>query len=293
MNNISAKSLSKKYIEVLGKKMAYCEIGEGDPIIFQHGNPTSSYLWRNVMPHLENKGRCIAIDLIGMGDSEKLDDEGENTYAYHVHKKYFDACLQALNVSNNVTLVIHDWGSALGFNWAQENPDKLKGICYMEGIVTPLTWDDWNPDGQGIFQGFRSDAGEDLILKKNLFIEAVLPASIIRKLSDEEMNEYRRPFIEEIARRPTLDWPRHIPINDEPPEMVSIVSSYEQWMSENDIPKLFINAEPGTILVGRQRECCRKWKNQQEITVKGSHFIQEDSPHEIGEAINTWMDELA
>ena len=273
--------------------MAYCEIGEGDPIIFQHGNPTSSYLWRNVMPHLENKGRCIAIDLIGMGDSEKLDDEGENTYAYHVHKKYFDACLKALNVSNNVTLVIHDWGSALGFNWAQENPDKLKGICYMEGIVTPLTWDDWNPDGQGIFQGFRSDAGEDLILKKNLFIEAVLPASIIRKLSDEEMNEYRRPFIEEIARRPTLDWPRHIPINDEPPEMVSIVSSYEQWMSENDIPKLFINAEPGTILVGRQRECCRKWKNQQEITVTGSHFIQEDSPHEIGEAINTWMNELA
>ena len=293
MNNISAKSLSKKYIEVLGKKMAYCEIGEGDPIIFQHGNPTSSYLWRNVMPHLENKGRCIAIDLIGMGDSDKLDDEGENTYSYHVHKKYFDACLQALNVSNKVTLVIHDWGSALGFNWAQDNPDKLKGICYMEGIVTPLTWDDWNPDGQGIFQGFRSDAGEDLILKKNLFIEAVLPASIIRKLSDEEMNEYRRPFIKEIARRPTLDWPRHIPINDEPPEMVSIVSSYEQWMSENDIPKLFINAEPGTILVGRQRECCRKWKNQQEITVTGSHFIQEDSPHEIGEAINTWMNELA
>ena len=245
------------------------------------------------MPHLENKGRCIAIDLIGMGDSDKLDDEGENTYSYHVHKKYFDACLQALNVSNNVTLVIHDWGSALGFNWAQDNPDKLKGICYMEGIVTPLTWDDWNSDGQGIFQGFRSDAGEDLILKKNLFIEAVLPASIIRKLSDEEMNEYRRPFIEEIARRPTLDWPRHIPINNEPPEMDSIVSSYEQWMSENDIPKLFINAEPGTILVGRQRDCCRRWKNQQEITVKGSHFIQEDSPHEIGEAINTWMDELA
>ena len=293
MNNISAKSLSKKYIEVLGKKMAYCEIGEGDPIIFQHGNPTSSYLWRNVMPHLKNKGRCIAIDLIGMGDSEKLNDEGENTYSYHVHKKYFDACLQALNVSNKVTLVIHDWGSALGFNWAQDNPDKLKGICYMEGIVTPLTRGDWNPDGQGIFQGFRSDAGEDLILKKNLFIEAVLPASIIRKLTDEEMNEYRRPFIEEIARRPTLDWPRHIPINDEPPEMVSIVSSYEQWMSENDIPKLFINAEPGTILVGRQRESCRKWKNQQEITVTGSHFIQEDSPHEIGEAINTWMDELA
>lgn len=290
MKNLSSKSLPKKYIEVLGKKMAYCEIGEGDPIIFQHGNPTSSYLWRNVMPHLENKGRCIAIDLIGMGDSEKLDDEGENTYSYHVHKKYFDRCLEELEINQNVTLVIHDWGSALGFHWAQENKEKVKGICYMEGIVTPLTWDDWNQDGRGIFQGFRSDAGEEMIMKKNLFIEAVLPASIIRNLSDEEMNEYRRPFQEAIARRPTLDWPRHIPINDEPPEMVKIVSSYEKWMSENDLPKLFINAEPGTILVGRQREICRKWKNQIEITVKGAHFIQEDSPNEIGRAINEWLE---
>jgi len=290
MKNLSSKSLPKKYIEVLGKKMAYCEIGEGDPIIFQHGNPTSSYLWRNVMPHLENKGRCIAIDLIGMGDSEKLDDEGENTYSYHVHKKYFDRCLEELEINQNVTLVIHDWGSALGFHWAQENKEKVKGICYMEGIVTPLTWDDWNQDGRGIFQGFRSDAGEEMILKKNLFIEAVLPASIIRNLNDEEMNEYRRPFQEAIARRPTLDWPRHIPINDEPPEMVKIVSSYEKWMSENDLPKLFINAEPGTILVGRQREICRKWKNQIEITVKGAHFIQEDSPNEIGRAINEWLE---
>ena len=290
MKNLSSKSLPKKYIEVLGKKMAYCEIGEGDPIIFQHGNPTSSYLWRNVMPHLENKGRCIAIDLIGMGDSEKLDDEGENTYSYHVHKKYFDRCLEELEINQNVTLVIHDWGSALGFHWAQENKEKVKGICYMEGIVTPLTWDDWNQDGRGIFQGFRSDAGEEMIMKKNLFIEAVLPASIIRNLNDEEMNEYRRPFQEAIARRPTLDWPRHIPINDEPPEMVKIVSSYEKWMSENDLPKLFINAEPGTILVGRQREICRKWKNQIEITVKGAHFIQEDSPNEIGRAINEWLE---
>ena len=292
MNNLSTKSFPKKYVTVLGKKMAYCEIGEGDPIVFQHGNPTSSYLWRNIMPHLETHGRCIAIDLIGMGDSEKLEDSGDNTYSYHIQKKYFDACLEELGIHENITLVIHDWGSALGFHWAQEHPSQVKGICYMEGIVTPLIWEDWNQDAKAIFQGFRSEAGTEMILRKNLFIEAVLPASIIRKLSDEEMNEYRRPFIEEIARRPTLDWPRHIPINDEPPEMVSIVSSYEQWMSENDIPKLFINAEPGTILVGRQRECCRKWKNQQEITVTGSHFIQEDSPHEIGEAINTWMDEL-
>ena len=289
MNNLSTRSLSKKYVEVLGKKMAYCEIGEGDPIVFQHGNPTSSYLWRNIMPHLESHGRCVAIDLIGMGDSNKLEDDGSNTYSYQVQKKYFDACLETLDISNNVTFVIHDWGSALGFNWAQENPNKVKGICYMEAIVTPLTWGDWNQDAKSIFQGFRSDAGEEMILKKNLFIEAVLPGSIIRDLSEEEMNEYRRPFHEELSRRPTLDWPRHIPIDNEPQEMCEIVQSYGAWMSENEIPKLFINAEPGAILTGHQREFCRKWKNQTEVTVKGSHFIQEDSPDEIGAAIKEWL----
>ena len=289
MENLSTASLPKKYIEALGKQMAYCEIGKGDPIIFQHGNPTSSYLWRNIMPHLEGQGRCIAIDLIGMGDSDKLVDEGNNTYSYAVHKKYFDSCLKALNINSNVTLVIHDWGSALGFNWAQENSEKVKGICYMEGIVTSLRWEDWNKDATGIFQGFRSEAGEDMIFKKNLFIEAVLPGSILRDLTDDEMTEYRRPFQRVDHRRPTLDWPRQIPIEDEPIEMVKIVLSYENWMAQNDIPKLFINAEPGAILTGRQRELCRKWKNQTEVTVKGSHFIQEDSPHEIADAIKKWL----
>tara|TARA_B100000287_G_scaffold356963_1_gene348061 strand:+ start:946 stop:1818 length:873 start_codon:yes stop_codon:yes gene_type:complete len=289
MNNLSINALPKKYIEVLGKKMAYCELGQGNPIVFQHGNPTSSYLWRNIMPHLESHGRCIAIDLIGMGDSEKLEDAGNNTYSYQVHKKYFDACLEALGINNNVTFVIHDWGSALGFNWAQENPNKVQGICYMEGIVTPLMWEDWNQEAKGIFQGFRSEAGEDMILKKNLFIEAVLPGSIIRDLSEEEMNEYRKPFHEELDRRPTLDWPRHIPIENEPKEVCAIVQSYGEWMSQNEIPKLFINAEPGAILIGRQRDFCRTWKNQTEVTVKGSHFIQEDSPNEIGIAIKEWL----
>ena len=274
---------------VLGKRMAYCEIGEGNPILFQHGNPTSSYLWRNIMPHLETHGRCIAIDLIGMGDSEKLEDSGDNTYSYHIQKKYFDACLEELGIHENITLVIHDWGSALGFHWAQEHPSQVKGICYMEGIVTPLIWEDWNQDAKGIFQGFRSEAGTEMILRKNLFIEAVLPGSIIRDLSTEEMDEYRRPFINELDRRPTLDWPRHIPIENHPKDMCEIVQSYGEWMSVNEIPKLFINAEPGAILTGQQREFCRTWKNQTEITVSGSHFIQEDSPHEIGSAICEWL----
>jgi len=289
MNNLSTKSFPKKYVTVLGKKMAYCEIGEGDPIVFQHGNPTSSYLWRNIMPHLETHGRCIAIDLIGMGDSEKLEDSGDNTYSYHIQKKYFDACLEELGIHENITLVIHDWGSALGFHWAQEHPSQVKGICYMEGIVTPLKWEDWNQDAKGIFQGFRSEAGTEMILRKNLFIEAVLPGSIIRDLSTEEMDEYRRPFINELDRRPTLDWPRHIPIENHPKDICEIVKSYGEWMSVNEIPKLFINAEPGAILTGQQREFCRTWKNQTEVTVSGSHFIQEDSPHEIGSAICEWL----
>ena len=279
----------KKYIDVLGKQVAYVEMGEGDPIIFQHGNPTSSYLWRNIMPQLQSLGRCIAMDLIGMGDSEKLEDKGNMTYSYDTHKKYFDGFLDAIGVESNATLVIHDWGSALGFDWANDYPQKVKAICYMEGIVQSMEWEDWNEDAKGIFQGFRSPAGEEMILEKNLFIEAVLPGSILRKLSDAEMNEYRRPFNDKKSRRPTLDWPRQIPLENDPPEICKIVDSYSQWMAENNTPKLFINAEPGAILIGKQREFCRTWKNQKEVTVKGSHFIQEDSPNEIGNAIFDWL----
>ena len=279
----------KKYIDVLGKQIAYVEMGEGDPIIFQHGNPTSSYLWRNILPQLKSLGRCIAMDLIGMGDSEKLDDKGNMTYSYDTHKKYFDGFLDAIGVESNVTLVVHDWGSALGFDWANDYPQKVKAICYMEGIVQSMEWEDWNEDAKGIFKGFRSPAGEEMILEKNLFIEAVLPGSILRKLSDAEMNEYRRPFNDKKSRRPTLDWPRQIPLENNPPEICRIVDSYSQWMAENNIPKLFINAEPGAILIGKQREFCRTWKNQKEVTVKGSHFIQEDSPNQIGNAIFDWL----
>ena len=282
-------SWNKKYIDVLGKQIAYVEMGEGDPIIFQHGNPTSSYLWRNILPQLQGLGRCIAMDLIGMGDSEKLEDEGNMTYSYNTHKKYFDGFLDAIGVESNATLVIHDWGSALGFDWANDYPEKVKAICYMEGIVQSMEWEDWNEDAKGIFQGFRSPAGEEMILEKNLFIEAVLPGSILRKLSDAEMDEYRRPFNDKKSRRPTLDWPRQIPLENDPPEICKIVDSYSQWMAENNIPKLFINAEPGAILIGKQREFCRTWKNQKEVTVKGSHFIQEDSPNEIGNAIFDWL----
>ena len=279
----------KSFIEVLGKRMACVDTGEGDPIVFQHGNPTSSYLWRNIMPHVADQGRCIALDLIGMGDSDKLDDPGPERYTYAEHRRYFDAALAALGVTGNVTLVIHDWGSALGFDWAERHRDAVLGIAYMEAIVMPLTWADWPEAARGVFQGFRSAAGESMVLEKNLFVERVLPGSVLRDLDDEEMAEYRRPFARPGEdRRPTLTWPRQIPIDGEPADVHEIVAGYAGWMAENELPKLFVNAEPGAILVGKQREFCRSWLNQTEVTVAGNHFLQEDSPDEIGRAIADW-----
>ena len=290
---ISAAEPTKQMISVKGKSMAYVEMGEGDPIIFQHGNPTSSYLWRNVMPHLADQGRCIAIDLIGMGDSDKLDGAGADSYTFMQHREYLDGALQALGVKQNVTWVIHDWGSALGFDWANRHRDVVKGIAYMEGIVRPVSWAEWPEAARGVFQGFRSEAGEEMVLEKNTFIERVLPGSIMRELSAEEMEVYRRPFQNKGEdRRPTLSWPRQIPIDGEPADVVDIVQDYADWLSAAQLPKLFINAEPGAILTGPQREFCRSWPNQTEVTVSGSHFIQEDSPHEIGKAIAHWYKDL-
>ncbi len=290
---LSATEHAKKKIVVRGKAMAYVEMGEGDPIIFQHGNPTSSYLWRNIMPHLKDQGRCIAIDLIGMGDSDKLDEPDASSYTFAQHREYLDAALETLGVERNVTLVIHDWGSALGFDWANRHRAAVKGIAYMEAIVAPLTWEDWPEAARGVFQGFRSAAGEEMVLTKNTFVERVLPGSILRDLSEEEMAVYRRPFLNSGEdRRPTLTWPRQIPIDGEPADVVSIVQDYADWLAESDVPKLFVNAEPGAILIGPQREFCRSWPNQAEVTVAGNHFLQEDSPDEIGQAVAAWRKAL-
>ncbi|MDP2122877.1 MAG: haloalkane dehalogenase [Parvibaculum sp.] len=286
---ISAAEHPKKSVTISGRAMTYVEMGAGDPIVFLHGNPTSSYLWRNVMPHLRTQGRCIAPDLIGMGDSDKLEPSSAERYTFREHRRFLDAFLEAVGATSKVTLVIHDWGSALGFDWANRNRQAVDGIAYMEGIVRPLAWSEWSEAAKGIFQGFRSAVGEEMILKKNLFIEAVLPGSILRKLTPEEMDVYRRPFREQgESRRPTLTWPRQIPLDGEPEDVTELVADYAHWMAENELPKLFVNAEPGAILTGAQREFCRSWKNQTEVTVKGSHFIQEDSPHEIGAAIAEW-----
>jgi len=282
--------MDKQKASVHGLNMAYTEVGSGDPIVFLHGNPTSSYLWRNIIPHVSALGRCIAPDLIGMGDSDKLADSDANSYTFVEHREYLDGLLYALGVTENVTLVIHDWGSGLGFDWAYRHKDAVRRIAYMEAIVAPVSWDEWPPPVVPVFQAFRSDKGEAMCLEQNFFVEQVLVGAIQRKLTEEEMNEYRRPFTEPgEGRRPTLTWPRQIPIDGEPAEVHEIVSQYGKWLSESDIPKLFINAEPGAILRGKQREFCRTWPNQTEVTVPGIHFIQEDSADEIGKAIADWI----
>ena len=289
----AAERYTKRRIQVLGKTMAAVDEGEGDPIVFLHGNPTSSYLWRNVIPHVADLGRRIAPDLIGQGDSEKLDDSGPGSYRFVEHRTYLWELLEQLGVTGRVTLVVHDWGSALGFDWAANHPEAVAGVCYMEAIVRPVTWEDWPEAARQVFQGFRSPAGEEMVLEKNIFVERVLPGSVLRGLTEDEMEVYRRPYLEAgESRRPTLTWPREIPIVGEPANVVQIVSEYAEWLASSQVAKLFINAEPGVILTGPQREFCRSWPNQQEVTVKGVHFIQEDSPAEIGRAIAGWYETL-
>jgi haloalkane dehalogenase len=277
----------RKLVKVAGVEMAYVDVGSGDPIVFLHGNPTSSYLWRNVIPHLAGLGRCLAPDLVGMGESDRTPD---GRYRFVDHARYLDGWFDALGLKHQVTLVVHDWGSALGFHWARRNPASVKGIAYMEAIVRPVKLAEWPEAARKVFLGMRSPAGDEMILKNNIFIERILPGSILRKLSEDEMNTYRKPYLEPgESRRPLLTWPRQIPIGGEPADVTAIVKTYADWLSVSTLPKLFVNADPGAILIGPQREFCRQWPNQHEVTVRGSHFIQEDSPHEIGGAVAGWF----
>ena len=282
----AADAYERHRIALLETEISYVDTGAGEPVVFLHGNPTSSYLWRNVIPHVEGLGRCLAPDLVGMGDSGAAPD---GSYRFVDHARYLDAWFEALGLTN-VTLVVHDWGSALGFYWAYRHPERVRGIAYMEAVVRPLTWEEWRDESRQIFQDLRSEAGEEMVLEKNLFIEGILPSAVLRDLTEEEMNVYRKPYLEPgEPRRPTLTWPRELPINGEPEDVVSIVDDYSKWLAQSDVPKLFVNAEPGAILTGSQREFCRTWPNQEEVTVRGAHFVQEDSPHEIGEAVATFV----
>ena len=281
----------RRRARVLDTEMAYVDVGSGRPVVFLHGNPTSSYLWRNIIPHVAATHRCLAPDLIGMGDSGKAP---AGSYRFVDHARYLDAWLDGMRLTRDVTFVVHDWGSALGFHWARRHPERVRALVYMEALVQPVTWAAWPEAARKIFQAMRSPAGEELVLEKNVFVERILPASVLRGLTEAEMAVYRKPYVEGgESRRPTLTWPRQIPIEGEPADVVDAVTRYGRFLSQSPLPKLFVNAEPGSILTGAQREFCRAWPSQEEITVKGSHFIQEDSPHEIGRAIAAFLARLA
>jgi haloalkane dehalogenase len=286
---------AKRFVRVLDRRMAYVESGTGRPIVLLHGNPTSSYLWRSVLPALEGLGRCIVPDLIGMGDSDKLGAGDPGRYTFARHREFLDALLEVLGVGGDVVLVVHDWGSALGFDWARRHRAQVAAIAYMEALVRPVTgWDEWPQSARSIFQRLRSPAGEELILDRNVFVERILPASVLRPLTDQEMGEYRRPFAAPgDGRLPTLTWPRQIPIAGMPADVHQDCAAYADWLATAPgLPKLFVNAEPGSILTGALRDFCRTWPDQAEVTVPGVHFIQEDSGAEIGRAIATWLGQL-
>jgi len=290
---MNAWSARKQTVTVDGSRMAYVEMGEGRPIVFQHGNPTSSYLWRNILPELADLGRCIAIDLIGMGDSDKLPDSGPDRYTFAEQRHYWRGALDALGVNDDVVFVIHDWGSALGFDWIADHPAATAGVAHMEGIVKPLTWDEWPEAARDMFKTFRSPAGEEVVLQKNVFVERVLPASILRDLDEDEMAAYVAPFANAGEdRRPTLTWPRQIPLEGEPAEVCALVRRYGEFLADSPIPKLFISAKPGMIMNGSAADYARSWKNTSEIGVAGLHFIQEDSPAEIAAAVRAWIGTL-
>ena len=286
--------MSKNYKEILGKQMAYLDSGEGQSIVFLHGNPASSFLWRNITPLVKELGRIVVPDLIGMGDSDKLDGEDNPDYQYHGQYKYLSALLDSLDLGDEINLVIHDWGSAMGFQYARENPDRIKSITFMEAIVMPLSWDQWPENARNIFQLMRSEAGEEIVLEKNVFVERILLNDSANGFSEEEKSEYIRPFKNSGEdRRPTLTWPRQIPIDGSPEAVIDEVTKNGDFHKESSIPKLFINAVPGSILVGDQREFVRSWNNLKEVTVKGNHFIQEHSPKEIGEALKEFISSLS
>lgn len=277
-------------MKVLDSEMAFVDVGQGEPIVFLHGNPTSSYLWRNVIPPVMGQGRCLAPDLIGMGASGPA---AGGSYRLVDHARYLDAWFEAVGLGRNVTVVGHDWGSALGFHWAARNPERVKALAYMEAIVRPVTWAEWPDNARGIFQGMRSPSGETIILEKNVFVERILPGSVLRPLGEEEMRVYRSPWVTAgEGRRPMLTWPRELPIEGEPADVVALVENYGRWLCTTTTPKLFVNADPGSILVGAQREFCRSWPNQREVTVRGTHFVQEDSPAEIGQALARFLEDI-
>lgn len=290
--NISAAfPFESKFVQVHGSKLHYIEKGSGDPMLFLHGNPTSSYLWRNIIPHLTPLARCIAVDLIGMGKSDKPDID----YRFFDHVRYLEGFIEALGLQN-ITLVVHDWGSGLGFHYASRNESSIKGIAFMEAILMPVpSWEMFPADFREIFQAFRTpDVGWDLIVNKNIFVEQILPGGIVRRLSEEEMDRYREPYRQPESRKPLWRWPNEIPIEGEPADVAEAVTAYNTWLQRSDLPKLLFYAEPGAIMPAPVVDWCRQ--NLKNLTVvnvgQGIHYLQEDHPEVIAAELAKWYGSL-
>ncbi|MGI9408958.1 MAG: haloalkane dehalogenase [Hyphomicrobiaceae bacterium] len=282
----------RKTASIAGRTMAYIDVGEGRSVVFLHGNPTSSYIWRNIIPHVAGRARCIAPDLIGMGQSEKLPSSDDDAYSYAVHRRYLDELLETLTIGNGVVLVCQDWGSVLAFDWARRHPDRVGGLVHFEAIVTPFAWDEF-PEAPGTqesarawFEALRSTEGERMILEENLFVERRIPSRTLREITEAEMQVYRQPYLTPGEdRRPTLTWARQVPISGEPAGVTEVVTSNAQWLRESDVPKVFIRAEPGGLIQGERIAFCRSLPNTREVAVPGIHYVQEDSPELIGKAV--------
>lgn len=286
---------SKQYVLAGGRRMSYESAGSGPPVVFLHGNPTSSFLWRNVTPHLAEFGTCIAPDLMGMGDSDKLEGSGDDRYRFVEHRSFFDDFMRQVAAGQSVVLVVHDWGGVLGFDWARRNPDAVRGVVYMETFVTPPTWAEYQPAIREVFRALRSEEGERMCLAENFFVENMLPLGTLRTLEQAVLDEYRRPFAASgESRRPTLTWAREVPIDGEPSDVHRIVGEYSRhFASDQTIKKLLIEGVPGQILARRnQIEFCRHWPSQSHVRVPGKHFLPEDSPDQIGRAIANWLEDL-
>lgn len=294
MNAAASEAASSRAVRVRGHHLAYTEAGSGAPVVFLHGNPTSSHLWRDVIPYVAASARCIAPDLIGMGASTKLPGHGDARYHFDVHRAHLDDLLAAVVGGEPAVLVVHDWGGVLGMDWARRHRHAVRGLVYLETFVRPPTKAEYPPAIREVFEALRSPEGERMCLRENFFVEKMLPAGVLRTLTDGELDAYRAPFaVAGEDRRPTLAWARQVPLDGQPADIAEIIAAYGGWLAKSPLPKLHVRGDPGQIMAREaQYAFCRSWANQQEVTVPGLHFLPEDSPHQIGAAIAAWIEEL-